>query len=257
MLKRTLVTLILFAVLPACSHAQKPLPAEQSPQGQATPPNVSLTADQILDRYVQALGGEAANRRLTGRVTKGEITIDGQSGTFEIYEKAPDKHLIVIQIPGVGSVREGFDGRVGWTADPADGVREVRGAELTDLRREADFYRELRLREVYPRIELKGAESVNGREAYALEMFPADRKPETMYFDKETGLLVRFDFVSDGPDGEERVENYLDDYREVDGVKFSFAGRHKAGSMEIVQKVREMIHVAELDDKMFSKPARP
>ncbi len=64
--------------------------------------------------------------------------------------------------------------------------RPVRGAK-----READFYEPLNLKQEYSRVEVLGVEKVGARDAYAVRGFPTGDNPETLYFDTQSGLLLR------------------------------------------------------------------
>src|SRR3984885_11998062 len=112
------------------------------------------TADQVLDHYVQAIGGRAAWMKLNSRVSKGTIEIpamDNLTGTLEIHEKAPNFMLAVISLGG-GAFEQGFDGTTAWCNNPRDGLRVLTGGELDDARREADFYHPLDLRKIYSKL---------------------------------------------------------------------------------------------------------
>src|SRR5262245_7918637 len=121
------------------------------------------TIEQILDKYVQAIGGKAAVQALTSRVTKGSITAPsfGAKGTIEIYAKAANKQLTEIVAPFLGTLRTGFNGTVAWEEENG----RVKDAP-SFVKREADFYFPIKMRELYPRIELKGKERIGNTEAY-------------------------------------------------------------------------------------------
>ena len=88
----------------------------------------SLTLNQILDRYVQALGGKAAFEKLTSRLTVQSVTGRGEEEKVEVYEKAPNKRLIVITYDSVGQIMSGCDGAVGWTKNLGS-VQEMQDLE--------------------------------------------------------------------------------------------------------------------------------
>src|SRR5438128_1305228 len=79
-------------------------------------PNV----DQILDKFVTAIGGKSAVQKQNSRFSKGtfEMAAMGISADLEVYEKAPNKQLVVINIPGIGKVQQGYNGSTGWAEEP-------------------------------------------------------------------------------------------------------------------------------------------
>ena len=151
------------------------------------------TVDQILEKYVTAVGGRAALEKVTSINATGTIEIADAniSGTVELFQKAPDKALTVLELAGLGRQREGFDGAIGWADDPQNGLRQKSGAELAEAKRAAIFGRELKLKTVYPTMTVKGHEVVNGRDTYVVQAVPADGSPATLYFEVESGLMVR------------------------------------------------------------------
>ncbi len=111
--------------------------------------NASLpTLDAVLTKYVEAIGGNDAQRRITSRVTKARVDVPGVSfgGKLEVYTKAPNKSLTMMKVEPFGVLKQGFDGRTSWNLSDK-GSQSLNGAELAALAG-ADFYREISLREL-------------------------------------------------------------------------------------------------------------
>ena len=79
------------------------------------------TADQILDKYVQAAGGKEAIDKVTSRITKGEIEVAtfGSKGPFERVSKEPDLQITTSEFEGFGKVIQCYDGHTAWASDPS------------------------------------------------------------------------------------------------------------------------------------------
>ena len=187
------------------------------------------TANQILAKYVEALGGEQAIRKVTSRL----ITVTQQNLSLptvplpallhvEQYEKAPNLTVTVTQVPD-GIAEDGFDGNTVWSQDAHGHVTEAAGVAQT-----------------------------RGKRAGYLP----DDFAERLFFDTQSGLLLRKittvrTTVGDLPTGTE-----YDDYRDVgDGVKLPFLIRILAVSPTIsatihVQKVQENVVI---DNAKFAK----
>ncbi len=214
--------------------------------------------DQVVAKYVRAIGGKAALEKVKSRVTKG--TLDpggGQISTLQITEKAPDKFLQELEVPGIGAINEGFDGKMGWEWNSQEGVQEMTGTSLAARRRNAQFYRWLRMRELFAKLEVSGTEKVGDRTTYVLEATPQEGYAEKFYFDTETGLLLRRDYRLDGPDGVIAFEMYYEEYRVVDGLKLPFTLRRVGPENVLLLKFTEIKHNVELDDARFAKPVSP
>jgi hypothetical protein len=108
-MKRTLTIGLLSCALAVTAVAQGGQQKPATPSKPAALPSV----DQVLDRYVQAIGGKAVIEKQTSRVSKGsfELAAFGASGTAEVYEKAPNKTVAIVNIAGFGVIQEGFDGK--------------------------------------------------------------------------------------------------------------------------------------------------
>lgn len=214
-------SLLIFATFQKSSIAEEKAP---SPIAQR------LGVEQILERYAQALGGYDAARRMTTLKMIGtfEMPDSGLKGTFEFYQKAPNKQRSVFVTADKSlTVSRGFDGTRGWELKkegPAGGpvVSDIRGAELIQMKRTADIHREYKLGEIYPQMKLRGPGKVDQKDVLIVEATPADGRMETMYFDAQTNLLVRRDSYVVTAQGSALYEDYLENYRAVSGLMFPF-----------------------------------
>lgn len=251
-MKRILTIVWLCSAVAVTALAQgKEKPADPKPA--AALPSV----DQILDKYVQAIGGKAAIEKLTTRVSKGsfEIPAFGASGTAEIYEKAPNKNVAIINVAGFGVVQEGFDGKVGWAQDPQNGLREKAGAELATAKLDAEFLKPIKIKQLYPKIVVKGRDKVGDKEVYVVEATPVESSVETWYFDTQSGLILRQDAERESPQGKQNVQVFLDNYKEVDGIKLPFSLHQITPAFTLDIKIEEVKHNVPVDDAKFVKPA--
>ena len=252
-----LIYALLFAAPTVSAFAQeKPQPAK-APEAAAKTTTVEPTVDQILDKYVQSLGGRQAVEKITSRVTKGtfEVSTMGLKGEIEIYAKAPNKSLRIQNLSGVGQILDGYDGKIGWSQNPMTGLREKSGEELAAIARASDIHASLKTRELYSKLESKGKEKVGNRETYVILATPATGAPVKMYFDTQTGLIARTDTDLDTPQGQFHVETTVEDYREVDGVKIAFTMRQESSMGSAVIKLTEVRHNVAIDDAKFNKPS--
>ena len=217
----------------------------------ATSPNL----DQILEKYTQALGGKAAIEKLTSRVIKGTVEnpSTGETGSIEIYKKAPDKLMVSINLPSAGLSTRGYNGVSGWTYNPDDGPADMSPSDLAGMKLESSFYREIRLKDLFPSMALAGTAKVGDRDAYVVTA-PRPDGTEKLYFDTQSGLLVRDDVPAETDGGETTVESTLEDYREVDGVKLPFTIRQTSPDFDFVIRFTEIRHNVPIDNAKFEKP---
>jgi hypothetical protein len=254
---RTLIVLTA-AILVASSMAERRSLASAPPR-----PDNAPTVDEILNKYVQALGGKDALEKITSRTSKGVVELPSMQtkGSIELYMKAPNKRLMALKIPGVINNFAAFNGAAGWGLSSEDGkVQDLKGDELAMARRDAEFYRDLKLKQLYPQMAVKGEEKVqmrdSVRDAYVVKAVPAQGSPETFYFDKETGLLIRTDYEETTDQGKVQVREFYLDYKNVDGVQVAFTVRQWRQGFIMIMRLSEVKQNTAIDDKMFEKPAK-
>jgi serine/threonine protein kinase len=210
--------------------------------------------DTILARYVQALGGEQALKAVSSRVATGsfEIPSAGISGTAEIYQKAPNKNLLIVSIPGIATTRRGFNGSVGWEEDAEGKVNRLSGKELASMQRTSGFYRELNLRADYTNMTLAGQEKVDGKDAFVIVATLSDGSEEKLCFDRQSGLLLRTDET--GEKG--TTQTFLSDYRTMDGIKIPFSYRQVDTQTVATIRIKEVRHNVTINDTVFNVPSK-
>ncbi|MBV9926647.1 MAG: PDZ domain-containing protein [Acidobacteria bacterium] len=221
------------------SEAQ-PTEAANVREAPSAPASIAPEVEPILERYAEATGlGRAGGARPLSRVSKGRIegAYAGMrlSGAVEVLEKAPDKFVALIKVDGLGVIRRGFTGEYGYMQIPMFGLRRLEGAELSDLRIEASWPWAEDLRRLFPSMRLKGEDEVGGAVAHVVEATTAAGARTTLYFDAQTGLLVR------------RDRTYFEDFREVDGLKLPFKVRDDFSTITYT----EVKHNVPLEDTRF------
>jgi photosynthetic reaction center cytochrome c subunit len=226
------------------------------------------TVDQILAKYVQALGGEAAIRKVTSRTITGTQYIPtGPGGTVptpaavERYQKAPNLVMTIYRAPAY-AISQGYNGTTAWSQDQAGRVAEPVALDVARTARASDFYEPLNLKRQYPQMTVRGIETVNSRDAYLVVGVPQGDLPESMYFDTQTGLLLRKQTVLSTPIGNSPFQVDFDDYRDTgSGVKFPFlihmspATARTELAPEATLRVSKVEDNKAIDDVKFAKPA--
>ncbi|MBI3405358.1 MAG: hypothetical protein HY046_07850 [Acidobacteria bacterium] len=215
------------------------------------------TVDQVIEKYVTALGGKAAMEKINSRVAKGtfEAPEQGATGTVEFITKAPDKLSVNIDVDGFGLVRQAFNGTIGWDDNPQAGFRELSGSELAGRKRGADFYGALHFKQTYTKLTLTGKGKSGTKDAFVVEADPGDGKLTKFYFDVTSGLLLQSSTERDSPaGGTVTVDTILDDYRDVEGVKVPFLRKQISPVFSSTIKFTEIKVNVAVDDARFDKP---
>ena len=233
-----------------------------------TPPGAAITrptseqlptVEQILGKYVAAIGGRPAFTKLKNRVWKGtQITSDGTSIPLEIYQAAPNKYLTVLMTPRMGTFMTGFDSSTAWIANPR-GARTLSGSQLEQAKRAADFFGDLHLQELYPQMTVIGKEKIGEHEVYVIASPVSDKRVEKLYFDTQTGLLLRILALNETMIAWLPEQTDFEDYRTVDGIKLPFMMRLSSvdARSSWTRKFTEVSHNVTIDESKFKMPPPP
>ena len=215
------------------------------------------SAETILARYFKADGTEAVKDKLKTRVMTGNFEIMGAgiSGTIAIYQKAPNLTFSEVELPQLGNLRQGFDGEFGWAKDGINGLRNLNGGELSQARIGAQFNPKDG-QKFYGELKVKGVEKVGERDAYVVIFTVVGGSPITNFFDTETGLLLRADAETEGPQGAKLpTQTFYSEYKNIDGVQIPHFTRVVNPAFTIEMKFYQVKHNIEVDDKKFQRPA--
>lgn len=179
---------------------------------QALPP-----AKQIVDRYVEAIGKDAAARQNFRHVVT-EMTTPNGTMTMTTKAARPNKMVMSMEMQGV-SLSSGYDGERGWSVNPMTGAQLMEGKELEQLARQADFDASYNMAKHFPTMTTVGRSTANGQPCHRVRMVSVSQDTVHACFDVATGLLSQLQAAQESQMG--RVETTTDmmDYKEFGGVK--------------------------------------
>lgn len=228
---------------------------EPSAEPHAETPAAPLpSVAQVLDAYEAAIGGKAAIEKLKTRVLKGTLAVgDDAPARVEIYQEAPNKMLIVAT-DSDGSSYQGFDGKESWAKILVNG-KESNDPQVPDLRRSAIFYKDYFLTDLYTQMRVKGRDRIGDRDTYVVEAVSIDeKKTEDLYFDSQTGLLLRKVIWTDTMVGQFPETIDFDDYEESGGIKLALVRRKSGlgGFRSSVTRFTEVKYNVALDEAKFN-----
>src|SRR6266404_5910158 len=209
------------------------------------------TVEQILDKYIQAMGGRKKIDKLQTLTIRG--TRETKNGTdspstehLEIYRKTPNKLLLNFTSSG-NSSSQAFNGTAGWRRSNGR-VSPIGGAYLLCAKRDADFYKDVNFKEQYRKLEVIRKENVGGHRVFVIEATFAETHPartmfgiqsEKLFFDAQSGYLIRRFMEYRTPlGGLPEATDYVD-YRKINGVMFPFTVRLSRPPLIVTQKFLE------------------
>ncbi|HEX2465458.1 MAG TPA: hypothetical protein VHR17_12620 [Thermoanaerobaculia bacterium] len=242
---------------PAAPAAQQP--AAQQPAAAAAPSATDTeplpSATEILQRNVEARGGEAALRKHRHITWKGTFEMPGMGikGDVLLHASAPNLFHLTIEAPGVGTITQGFDGTVGWADNPMTGPTVNSGKELEMTKIQSDFYADLNTAEYFSKIETVGRETYAGEPSYKVAFTTKGGMELFTYYSVATGLMVGTTGNFPTPMGEVFVETETSDFKEFDGALYPTTSVQKAMGAEQVLKLTEP-DFGEIDPAIYALP---
>lgn len=239
---------------PIIPDVEMPRMQQAPPSAGATPPP---TADQILDKYLAAVGGADALMKITTRVEKGNIVAGENHIPTEIYAKAPNMRLSVTHNQN-GESYTAFDGTAGWMTQ-RQGPAPMSAAESSNYMVDSDFDLPLDLQQkkLYKTFRPGRPEKIGDKEYYVLQARQQGLPNLKLYFDEQTGLLARLVRYTDVGLGLMPVQIDYSDYRDADGIKIPFRWTLARVSNRFTTQIDSVQQNVPIEDSKFARPAAP
>jgi outer membrane lipoprotein-sorting protein len=213
-------------------------------------------AEQLIDKYLAAIGGAEALQKITSRVQKGTLTaFGGQHFPAEVYSKAPDKRVSVMHLPDGESVTA-FDGKQGWLSIPGR-VHMMSAAENAAARIDADLYFPAHVKTLYQKFRVDAGEKIDGHDTYLVVGHNEGQPPLRLFLDKESGLLLRIVRYAETPLGRNPTQIEYADYRDASGVKIPFRWTLARPGNRFTIQIEQVQQNVPVDDAKFAVPSPP
>jgi hypothetical protein len=183
-------------------------------------PVVAQDVDAIFARYNRAVDPENKVASLAGiRVTAVfEVPAQGMRASMTIHQQRPNLMTSILNLQGVGEMRQGFDGRTAWASDPMQGPRILTGPEAAQIADGADFATMRRERALFAKVEGAGEAEFDGEKCSRIKLTWKSGRATTECFSVTSGLIIETGSNQATPQGEIQVSTRLHDYKPVGGV---------------------------------------
>ena len=168
----------------------------------------------------------------------------------------PAERVMTMHLPDGDSI-SGFNGREGWLVAPHRPVRDMPSADFEAARMDADLHLPLHLKQLYGGLRPGRPEKIHDRDVYQLTAESAGQPRVRLYFDQESGLLLRLIRYSDSPLGLNPTRIDYFDYRAVDGVQVPYRWTVARPAGQFTIQLSEIKQNAPLDETKFARPAEP
>jgi photosynthetic reaction center cytochrome c subunit len=227
-----------------------------------TPTVGAPSADQVLGKYIQALGGAQRLASVTSFVGKGTyegFDTEGDKFPVEIYAKVPNQRTTVVHLRAGDNIRT-YDGRNAWNTSAGTllpiPVLLLTGGDLEGAKMDASLSFPGQIKQT-----LKDWRSgfpsttVDDKDVDVIQGSSADNSPVKLYFEKKSGLLLRLVRYTDTALGLNPTQIDYADYRDVSGVKMPFRLTVTWTDGRSTIEMSELRANVSIDAAEFSKPA--
>jgi len=237
---------------PLIPESQPRMLSEAEAPRQPNPSNLPR-AEEIIAKYIAAVGGEPGIAKLRSVDEKGTFEAGGRSFPVEIFVQSPDRIAIVTHWPN-GDSSSTFDGRSGWITFPGRPQRPMSPADVDASRMDADLHFPLDMSKLFSELRVEKETTIGDRDALMISGQRRESPPVEMYFDKQSGLLIREVRYGQSPLGENPTQIDYSDYREVAGVKLPFHWMSSTPTGRFtIQLESEQANIA-IPENRFEKP---
>jgi outer membrane lipoprotein-sorting protein len=220
------------------------------------------SADQILDKYIQAVGGATRLADLKSFVARGTYQgyDDPEKRPAEIYAKAPDERTIIVHgANGVSTTT--YDGHAGWMAAPETDqpvpVMTLTGGDLQGAKIDASISFPSGIKQLFSKWVVGFPTTINDHDVQIVQGSNPGESPVKFYFDQQSGLLLRVLRYTNLPVGLNPTQIDYADYRDVAGVKIPFRWTMTWTDGRSVTELTQVQANVSIDAARFAKPAAP
>jgi hypothetical protein len=215
------------------------------------------TPDAVFAKYLQSIGGAGNAATLTsfaGTGTYSGFDTADLAVPAEVFVRAPNQMATVAQAQAGINVKV-FDGRQGWRlqADTPIPLMAMSGDNLQGAAIEAMVWFPASLQKSFSQWQTNVAE-INGTNVIAAQGSNPGQLPIRLYFDEESGRLVRLLHWRRTAVGAIPTRVDFEDFREVAGVQMPFLWTRTWTNNQVVMQLKEIQPNAQIDPARFSRP---
>jgi hypothetical protein len=236
------------------SQGQQP---ERSETGASHATPALPPAGDVIRRHIEAIGGRGAILKLHSRYVWARFELPARrlSGTMQIYAARPNRRLVKMEYPDLGTRVIGFDGEKGWVAEPGGKPVLIHTKELAQLRDESVFDFDLHEDKDFKSIETVERTGFEGRQCYKLRLVSASFRESFEFYDLATGLFAGSILRRETEKGPVTVKTAVSKYKAFDGVRLPARIKLRYAGTEEVITVISVKH-NRVDPSVFELPSR-
>lgn len=198
------------------------------------PVPAGVTAESVINGYINAIGGQENLAKVKDISIMMSASISGMpmEATAKTLKKRPNLFLTEMNVVGFGTVQKVYFDGIKGESSGMQGSAVLEGDELEEIKNQGAFFGEAEYLSKGYELNLVAINMVEGEEAYTLEV-DKNGEVQTEYYSVKTGLKLREESTTEGPQGEMTVSQDYSDYRAVEGVMLPFKINISQGAQKI------------------------
>ena len=174
-----------------------------------------LTAEKVIDKYIEAIGGAEALALVNNYSMEGSMSIQGMVLNMKIYSRRPNHQCVETYMQGNLVSKQVFNGEAAKVVSPM-GEQNIEGEMLENMKAESVLFPETQYAQLGYKLELVGADNLDGQDVIKVKVISPSGKEQTVFYDRNNGLKLKE--VSSSAQG--TMASTFIEYTEVNGVKF-------------------------------------
>jgi photosynthetic reaction center cytochrome c subunit len=220
------------------THVERPKQPEKKP-----------LADDIVANYIKAVGGADKISMITSRtITATRVEPDGKTEPETIYYK--DGKYSTKVTYGERWVSDLYDGREAAKFGKFQKI-DITPDDAEQIKRDAQLFRPTDLKTIYPKMEFRFLDRIDGRDVYVVQATTASNVRERLYFDAASGFLVRRVVATPTVLGNFVYQVDYSDYKSFDGVMLPTTIKESRPNIIWTKKITAVKNNAAIDDSVF------
>jgi photosynthetic reaction center cytochrome c subunit len=239
------------ASVPAVQAEDTPPPMHSA----EAPPSNLPSGVSLVDKYLQALGAPTDLQKLSTRIEKGKVTMfPGRDFPVESNYKGSDDFASTIHMPD-GDLVTGYNQHGGWQVVPGRPLHPMSDADIRAAKLDSTFYFPLHIKELFGEFKTVATDKVGDHTVDVVVARQEKQPPAKLYFDTDSGLLLRVLRYDQTPLGRLPAQTDYSDYRAVNGIKIPFERITARPSRRVTVKIDQIEQNIAIDDSKFEMPA--
>ena len=219
------------------------------------------TVDEIIKKSIDAQGGVEKLKAVKSLKITGKIIQQGIEIPLIIQQKRPAMVRIEATFQGKSQIGA-YDGETGWKTNPFQGSSDpekISGDELKELQEQADMDGPLvDYKAKGHTVELVGKEDMEGTPVYKLKLTLKSGDVRNLFIDVQSYLTLKVNLKTKTPGGEIEADQYVGNYKPVNGIMTAFAIETKVGGQTVSQIAFDKVEMdVPIDDSVFKMPVKP